>query len=208
MAIGRIPEPGTGIPESIIAAKGDLIVGTANDTPGILSVGTNGYTLVADSAETTGIKWAAPAASGFVGCKAYLSGNQSITNNTATALTYGSESFDTDAFHSTSTNTSRFTIPSGKGGKYSFDAQVQFNQVAGAEAGLRSAAFFKNGTQVTAGVLMNTSTDESTAFTLSYVADLVATDYVELFVFQTQGGSVNCSGGETNNYCAVTYLGA
>jgi hypothetical protein len=164
---------------------------------------------VADSSVSpTGLKWAAPAAAGFVGCKAYLSGAQSISNNTATALNYGSESFDTDAFHDTSTNTSRFTIPSGKGGKYSFDAQVQFNQVVGAEAGLRSAAFFKNGAQVTAGVLMNTSTDESTAFTLSYVADLVATDYVELFVFQTQGGSVNCSGGETNNYCAVTYLGA
>jgi hypothetical protein len=59
MAIGRIPEPGTGIPESIIAAKGDLIVGTANDTPGILSVGTNGYTLVADSTVSpTGLKWA------------------------------------------------------------------------------------------------------------------------------------------------------
>lgn len=59
MAIGRIPEPGTGIPESIIAAKGDLIVGTANDTPGILSVGTNGYTLVADSSVSpTGLKWA------------------------------------------------------------------------------------------------------------------------------------------------------
>jgi hypothetical protein len=60
MAIGRIPEPGTGIPESIIAAKGDILTGTANDTPAVLSVGTNGHTLVADSAEATGLKWAAP----------------------------------------------------------------------------------------------------------------------------------------------------
>jgi hypothetical protein len=65
MAIGRIPEPGTGIPESIIAAKGDLIVGTANDTPGILTVGTDGHTLVADSTETTGLKWAAPSSGTF-----------------------------------------------------------------------------------------------------------------------------------------------
>lgn len=57
MAIGRIPEPGTGIPESIIAAKGDILTGTANDTPAVLSVGTNGHTLVADSGETTGLKY-------------------------------------------------------------------------------------------------------------------------------------------------------
>ena len=60
MAIGRIPEPGTGIPESIIAAKGDILTGTANDTPAVLSVGTNGHTLVADSAEATGLKYQAP----------------------------------------------------------------------------------------------------------------------------------------------------
>ena len=47
-----------------ITAKGDLIVGTGNATFDNLPVGTNGYTLVADSAETTGLKWAAPAAGG------------------------------------------------------------------------------------------------------------------------------------------------
>jgi hypothetical protein len=41
-----------------IDAKGDLLVGTAADTIGRLAVGTNGQYLVADSAETTGIKWA------------------------------------------------------------------------------------------------------------------------------------------------------
>lgn len=44
-----------------ITAKGDLIVGTGNATFDNLPVGTNGYTLVADSSETTGLKWAAPA---------------------------------------------------------------------------------------------------------------------------------------------------
>ena len=58
MAIGRIPEPGTGIPESIIAAKGDILTGTANDTPAVLTVGANGTTLVADSAAATGLAWA------------------------------------------------------------------------------------------------------------------------------------------------------
>jgi hypothetical protein len=49
-----------------IDAKGDLIVGTGADTFDRLAVGTNGHTLVADSAEATGLKWQAPAGGGKV----------------------------------------------------------------------------------------------------------------------------------------------
>jgi hypothetical protein len=53
------------IAKSIIAAKGDLIVGTADDTPSILTVGaTNGHVLTIDSATATGLKWAAGGGSG------------------------------------------------------------------------------------------------------------------------------------------------
>lgn len=48
------------INKSIIDAKGDLVVGTANDTPSRLGVGTDGQYLIADSATTPGIKWANP----------------------------------------------------------------------------------------------------------------------------------------------------
>jgi hypothetical protein len=40
-----------------IAAKGDLLAGTAADTLAALSVGTNGQTLVADSTAATGLAW-------------------------------------------------------------------------------------------------------------------------------------------------------
>jgi hypothetical protein len=45
-------------------AKGDLIVGNANDTPAKLSVGTNGHVLTANSSATNGVEWAAIAAPG------------------------------------------------------------------------------------------------------------------------------------------------
>jgi len=60
------------------AAKGDLVVGSATNDASILAVGTNTHVLTADSAEATGLKWAAAAAGGA---------NWSIVNSGGTALT-------------------------------------------------------------------------------------------------------------------------
>ena len=46
------------IQNTIVDAKGDIIVATAADTPARLAVGTNGQALVADSTTATGLKWA------------------------------------------------------------------------------------------------------------------------------------------------------
>ena len=52
----------TDIPQSVVDAKGDLVVGTAADTVGRLGVGTNGQYLSADSTAGTGLTWVTPAA--------------------------------------------------------------------------------------------------------------------------------------------------
>lgn len=46
------------IPPSLVDAKGDLLVGTANDTVGRLAVGSNNQIVVADSATASGLRWA------------------------------------------------------------------------------------------------------------------------------------------------------
>ena len=48
----------TAIPNSLFDAKGDILVATSADTPGKLTVGTNGYFLKADSSTATGLVWA------------------------------------------------------------------------------------------------------------------------------------------------------
>jgi hypothetical protein len=50
--------------KKIADAKGDLLVGTADNAISRVGVGTNGQVLTADSNETSGLKWAAPAAVG------------------------------------------------------------------------------------------------------------------------------------------------
>jgi hypothetical protein len=47
------------VEESLFDAKGDLLVGSADNTPTKLTVGTNGYILTANSSATNGIEWAA-----------------------------------------------------------------------------------------------------------------------------------------------------
>jgi hypothetical protein len=61
------------IPETIFAAKGDLLGASANDTPAILSVGANGETLVADSSTSTGLRYQ----SGYNG-NSVINGGQDI----------------------------------------------------------------------------------------------------------------------------------
>jgi hypothetical protein len=48
---------GGGISATIVDVKGDLIAATAADTVARLAVGTNGYVLSANSAQSTGLEW-------------------------------------------------------------------------------------------------------------------------------------------------------
>jgi hypothetical protein len=69
--------------KSLLDAKGDLIAASANDTPARLAAGTNGYVLTADSAETTGLKWALAAAGATGGGtdQVFYENDQAVTTN-------------------------------------------------------------------------------------------------------------------------------
>jgi hypothetical protein len=81
------------IPKTLLTTKGDIIAATGASTPARLGVGTNGYALVADSAEATGVKWASVTGSGAVAtdgiwdAKGDLAGGTGA--NTASKLSVG-----------------------------------------------------------------------------------------------------------------------
>lgn len=194
-----------------ITAAGDIIIGTGSGTFDNLPIGTTGQVLTADTTVSPyKVKWATAASStpAFVGCQAYKSGSsQSVNSATYTAVTYDAESFDTDGFHSTATNTSRLTIPTGKAGKYRADVQIFFD-AGSTPSGIRVGSIYKNGAVVASGDFRNTTTAESTSFTIVYVGDLIVGDYLECFVYHSQGSARTLAAGLANNAFTLTYLGA
>lgn len=73
---------------SLLDAKGDLIVATADDTGSRLAVGSDGQVLTADSAQTSGVKWAATSGGGAEPTLDNLTDFNAIWGSGYTALDY------------------------------------------------------------------------------------------------------------------------
>jgi hypothetical protein len=187
-------------------AKGTLVVGNGTDASTTLAVAsTAGYVLTVDSAEATGLKWAA-AGSGFRGCSVSHSATISTSNDTWTIMPMDTEAFDTDNFHSTTTNNSRITIPSGLAGKYLIICRLRWDQNA---TGARNTGVYKNGSLINWVNYAPTPTWGGGGSWPSTpwisIQNLSVGDYLEAAGMQQSGGTLN---GLSTWEFSVQYLGA
>jgi hypothetical protein len=75
------------ITAGVVDAKGDLIVGSADDAVARLGIGTNGQVLTANSGATYGVEWSAPAAVGVFGSSIEFEGSTANDFETTLAVT-------------------------------------------------------------------------------------------------------------------------
>ena len=205
MSTSRLGAGDTAIQPTIFDAAGDLLYATAADTPARLAIGSSANVLTVSGGLPV---WAAPAAASMRGCSLYRGSGQTISDNTATILTFDNEYFDTDAFHDNSTNTSRITIPAGLGGKYLITGLVYLPD--NNATGNRILRIFKNGTGGTR-LVNNHSPGNAVAqyIQAQIVVSLIATDYVELQALQTSGGNLIYYPTDTGfGHFTAVYLGA
>jgi hypothetical protein len=182
-----------------ITASGDIIVGTGSGTYDNLPIGTTGQVLTADTTVSPyKVKWATAASgSTFAGCLLHNNdaSQSGISNNVWTAITFDSELLDSDGYHSTSTNTSRITIPSGKAGKY-FVFGGGFNSTS--TTGYQLLNVWKNGARIISGQDLGTTNVDADSGrpTFVFIFDLAVGDYLELMFRQDSGGSVSTGGNQ------------
>jgi hypothetical protein len=204
MTVGRIPSVEGGIQPTLLTTKGDIIVATGNATLVRQGVGTDGQVLTADSAQADGVKWAAiPASSpSFVGAKAGQS-TGTFPHDTLTTINYDTEDFDTSGFHDTSTNTNRFTVPSGKAGKYlCINNGMRLPNINMSDAYL---TLRKNGSEVFRQYPGNYPSNGRPSIMNINVLDLAVGDYIDYAFYQASGSSTSTL---ANGFVIFTYLGA
>jgi hypothetical protein len=134
-------------------------------------------------------------------CDVFQNVAQSIPNATLTALTFDSENYDNDGAHSTVTNTSRITFQTA--GWHQYDAV--YNSAA-STAGYRLASAYKNGVLYKLGSRYAApSTAQGTA-SASGSVQVVAGDYLEIYVYQTTGGSLSTDLSFGRSWCTTRWV--
>lgn len=117
-----------------------------------------------------------------------LSSAQTISNSSHTIIIFNSEQFDTDSAYDTSTG--RFTVPSGKAGKYYFNAMYRFQSTSVTNLNIK---FQKNGTDVVN--MQNYDTGQYPSINASLFIDLTVGDYITVTAFQGSGANRDLTGG-------------
>ena len=132
----------------------------------------------------------------FSGCLLYKSASELYASGAWANVLFNSESFDTDSYDSTSSNTQRITIATA--GYYFFFATVQYAINA---TGIRAMRFDKNSGTYYFKKSHN-STDGGTAngyLSSSGIIYLAANDYVQVNFYQDSGGNLNIIGGDAES---------
>jgi hypothetical protein len=131
---------------------------------------------------------------------ARMSSAQSISNNTLTKIDFDTEEFDSDGAYDHSTN-QRFTVPSGKAGKYVFYTSAILDAASHTQLQRCRIAIYKNGSMVKMrAVNFNSNDIYYMQLDISATLDLSAGDYIEAYArINDDSGNPVIDGSATEN---------
>jgi hypothetical protein len=177
--------------KSTLTTTGDIYYASSANTPARLGIGSTDQVLKVSGGIPA---WGAAPAPTAVGCYVYNNVAISCASGSYTTLTFNSEYFDTDAIHSTSTNTSRLTVPTGLGGKWVIFTNIYCYSVAN---GYYTVKFQVNGNDKNRQALYHFGNSNAQTIAFSQPFSLNAGDYVEVLLYQNTGANRNA---DTDEY--------
>lgn len=143
--------------------------------------------------------WASAGGTNTPNFSAFITTSQSVDTGTLTKMQFGSEEFDSDNAFDSTTNY-RFTVPSGKGGKYLIGAQLEIDTVDDSER--IEIKVFKNGTedQKARNFQYSPISSRELFIQTTTMMNLNAGDYVELYSQHNQGSTRTYYGSHSRFY--------
>lgn len=196
----------------IQTTKGDLLVrNNANEIVRLAVPTTDGYPLTALAANATG--WQSggmsPLGASRKGVALTKTANQTVSDGVATDITWNTETWDTDGYHSGSN--ADITIPAGLGGTYQLSGIINVIQGGGASRVDASIAVRVNGATVRAINHENIGSATGMSIEFSFPIALAATDSVTIRITMTSSGGTAASrtviGGATQSLWSLMYIG-
>lgn len=176
---------------STIDAKGDLLVGTADNTIARLAVGSNNQVLTADSTTATGLKWAAAAGGGKV---LQVVGASTSTQTSSTTSTF------------VDTNLTATITPSASTSKIVVIVQQQgLYKTGNTGMGLK---LFRSGTEIvkfaeSTGSTLSTATNQVAGAGVSYLDSPATTSAI---TYKTQLNNIDNTGTVTVQYGSTSTI--
>lgn len=175
---------------SPMTTKGDIE--TYSTLPVRLGVGANGAVLMADSTQTTGLKWLAA-----INAR-YFSSTTTITSSLAT-ITYATKDYDSNNAYSAGT----FTIP--VAGKYQVNANIALAATYAA-GNAAIIAILKNGSIVSQYQRNASVTEGSVPLMISDIINCAASDTITIQA-SSVGTSPSVVSSNSRNYFSIAFIG-
>jgi len=170
-------------------------IDTVSGTTNLVIGSTNASTITLPSGEVTGHNYPA-----FL---VHNTANQNISNATDTKVTWSTETIDTDSAFASD----KFTVPSGKAGKYMFNGCIQTSSVGQSEYQYGFLIIHKNGSRVFQQMVDNRNNNlRQIPIQFNCMLDLAVSDYVEVFINLGTSGSDQRIAGDSS-YIATWFSG-
>jgi len=120
-----------------------------------------------------------------IGAAVFRNASTTVSNNTATAIAFNSQRYDTAGMHSTTVNPERITIKSA--GIYSIAAHIVF---AANSTGRRQLQIKLNATTIIALSEHAQTVGQIDSYSTSTIYKLAVDDYLEVYAYHLAGGDL------------------